>query len=309
MNRYNKDVFTSIKKSAENYQHECGLAFLKFRQNMAKATEEAGQYKDEASYLTVKKAGFITAARNAVKTAEAVFQSEVAAELPGLKEELMRHLATRPNASFLEALDVYRSYHIQPSRLEIEALLKQSGGSTLSLRALNSVLEEVKSDYRISFPDASAFEADLKFLNRFSQEQFRPFPDDYYTEACAVFNGDRMIRWNVQTESNLDIGYTWDKMALLLAGQTFKSHINQLDEMAGRWSENILPSIVHVEDYMNKAENPAEAVKELASDLKATAEAAKIEKTGTGTAEEYARKRSETEARAAEVRDKYTGKR
>lgn len=304
MNTYCLEAIENIKKAAKTYQHECTKALMKYRQSMEKADDESRLYKDPSAFLAGKKAGFVSTARNTCVMAANVFEGEVSAELPGLKEELAKHISTRPNASFLECLNVYRSFHINPSKLEIEALLKQAGGSTLSLRALNHVLKGVGSDYRISFPDTSVFEADLKFLERLGSEESHPCSVEFHPENAMVFGNNRRKLWI--DGKNVDVGHLWTNIDLLTSAQAFSNSVKSLDEIKERWSGSVLPSIVHLADY---EATPQEAVKQFVSDLKQTAEAAKIEKTGEGTAKELAVKLSSSGKDAAATMASYTGNR
>lgn len=306
MNKYNKTTFENIKKAAKDYQQEVTTALYKYRQ----AAEQAKQYKDETGHIAAAK----TNARNAIKIAENAFTSTVKAEVGSLKDELRRHLVTAPNDKYLAALNVYNTYGFAPGKAEIAALMEQAAGNSLSLRALDAVLQKTGSKWRVKVPGAEDFESDLEKLERLAEGHIMYSPTDYHTEAVAVFGGTpRPIRRDVDGQY-IETGFRWDSVSMLTASGGFTNRIKELDAMAARWTDSVLPTIYDAEVYKGYTDEKTGAeisgAQEFAEDYHATATAGEIVKNpdaGAEHAREQGKARAQAEARAREVVDMYTG--
>lgn len=112
MNKANKSSFDRIKGAAASYQGSVKEALFRFRNADAAAKEESKKFKDEDGIYQAKRAALISNAQNAIKTAEAAFTGNVAAEVKGLQKELDAHLTTRPTSAFLETARIFRDFNL-----------------------------------------------------------------------------------------------------------------------------------------------------------------------------------------------------
>lgn len=272
MNKYNAETFKKIKRAAENYQTDVTTAYSLYRQR----AENAKAYKDEEGQITAAK----EAARESINRAENVFTRAVKEELDDLRDELNRHLTTAPNSKYLEALNVYNAYGITPGKTEVAALMQQAGGNTLSLCALNAVLDKTHSAYRVSAPNAEDFERDLDILGQLAEGHIMWSPKGYHLEAVDVWSG---ITRQARNENGqyFNTGVAWDSVGILTHSTAFESSINKLDEMAERWTDSVLPTIYDSERYQtSKDPDTGETItgeQQFIEDYKKTASAGKIE--------------------------------
>lgn len=309
MNKYNKTSIEKLQRAAKTYQRDVTSALEKYRQTMTQARKDAEVYKDESSFLAGKKGGAVTTARNSIKIAENVFTAEVKAEIGNLKDELHRHLITAPNDNFLSALNVYATYGIKPGKAEISALIESAGGNSLSLRALDAVLQKTGAEYRVKVPGADAFERDIDNLERIAEGHIFWSDEDHHHELVEVFSGvNREIR--AEDGSYYDAGYRWDNTALIISSKGFEKSIADIAGMAGRWSDNILPTMYKSEAYPNKTDEKTGAqitgAEQFVEDYTATASAAEvIPAEDNGHAAKLGRVTGEQATRTREIMNAY----
>ena len=293
MNRNNREIFNRIRKAATNYQNDTRKALTTYRQSIENARSYAAKFKDEESIFNQKKAEATNTARMALASAENAFTGCVQAEIPGLKEELTRHLTARPSAAFLDTLRVYNDFGIVPSRSEIEAMIAANEGNALGLRALNAVLDRTGSDVRVSVPDASTYEADIAALEAMTKGGNTWTPNDLHTEAVAVYSG--------QQRPN---GYAWDGVSLITARAGFESKVKGLDGMSERWTSSVVPTVFVSEQYSGGASGAKEYVEDRAATAKA-AEVVQNQDAAADHARQMAHERAEADHRAAEIMASY----
>ena len=205
----------------------------------------------------------------------------ISAEIDGLRDEAFQHIASRPNAAFLDCLKVYNDFGIQPSKFEVEGLLKQNGGNTLGIRAINRLLEKTDSKFRVEAPDGATFEKDLAALERLSKGNFKYSPKEFHTEMTAIYR-DTPRLFSRDDGSTYDAGYQWDGVSLIAASVDFENKIAALDSMGERWSKAVLPSMAQVKEYKPQTDKDGKtitAAEQFIADRKSTAtDGASIEK-------------------------------
>lgn len=281
MNKFVKDAFDHIGREAGTYRNSVESALLDYRQAMAKATTEAGAYKDEGGYIGSRKADAKRTAQVAIQLAENAFTVSLNVEARSLRDDLHKHLMTRPSPAFLDALRIYRDFGIRPSHAEIEALMEQNGGSSLGYKAINKVLEQTGAEWRIDAPDSTDYEADITALEKLAHGNIMYAPDGLLHEAAEVFGGEKRLQMR-EDGTTYDAGYRWDSTSILMATAAFKEQTGAIDDMSDRWSSTVLPSLKHVSAYQDK-KDPATgetitAAQQIAEDFKATATAPAIER-------------------------------
>lgn len=300
MNQLNKSRFDRIKRAMESYKTDVKTALARYRVD----AEEAKQFKDETGYIAAAK----TNARNAINKAEHTLTSAVSGEVDGLHDELLQHMTTRPAAAFLDALRVYADFSITPEKIEVEALIKQNGGNALGVRAINRVLEQTDAAYRVEAPDSAQFEADIAALERLAQGGIRYAPEGYHTELTAIYKDTPRLVIR-DDGSTYDAGYRWDSVSLITATASFNSQLATVDEMAGRWTDNVLPSFGQVKDYkprQNESGETISAAQQFVEDYEATADATTVTTTpDISRAREMGHDRAQANAKAREIVNHY----
>lgn len=274
MNRGTKNSFLAIQAAAASFQQKTAEILLKYRDERSKAEVESSAYKDSDGMFAAANASLKVNARNAIANAEKAFTGVVTDELQSLRKEFAAHMLAAPSQMFISNLRLYRDFGIKPGRAEINALIEQSGGSTLALQCLDSTLEAVGADFRIDFPDAGTFEDDLASLEKMAFGGFAYTPNEMHGEAVALFGGQEIVfhRPDGSTYTN---GTKWDSVRLITARAVFESQIKALNEMGTRWTESVIPSVVTRELY-HENEN-ATAEEQFKADKAATVEAVNIE--------------------------------
>lgn len=302
MNRYISDTFSDIKKAEASYRQSVETALLEYRQTVAKVTDEATAFKDEAAYISGKKAVAAQKARNEIQLAENVFTVDAKIAANSLRDDLHQHLTTRPSAAFLDALRLYYDFDLCPTHAEIEALMSQNSGNTLGYRALNRTLEKTGAEYRIDAPDSTAYEADLAVLERLANGNLMFVPEGFLHEASEVYTGEKQLQMR-DDGSTYDAGRRWDTTGIMLATHSFNEQTGAIDAMADRWSNTVIPSLKHISSYQDTQDpetgETVTAAQQMVEDIKATANAPEIVKSEQ-PAVELARKMGTTKAAAHE---------
>lgn len=282
MNKGILQGFNRIKTAGASYENAVKEALFRFRQADEKAREESQVYKDAEGVYRARRAAAIANARNAVERAENAMKGAISIEVDALREELFNHFTTRPTAVFLDCLKVYSDFAIQPSKLEIEALVKMNGGNTLGLRAINKLLEKCDSKYRVEAPNSTDFENDLAALERMINGAAMYTPAEYHIDACACFGGTPRLMYR-DDGSSYDGGYRWDSVSLITARTRFEKRVESLDGMAERWSNAVLPSTSQIRLYEPQKDekgNERSPAEQFLADYAETASAAAVERAG-----------------------------
>ena len=298
MNLSTNKSFRAVQGAVSAYQTSITNALNKYKVGVDRATTESKQYKSENEYLMEKKTACAETARAEIGSARETLKSTVQGEIDNLKSELADHLAMRPNNAFLDTLRVYKDYGLEPSRMEIEGLVKLNGGAMLGYRALNKTLDDAHSRYRVDIPTVDDYEGDIDLLESISSAPLW-CDTDHFHELVDLFDG-------AQREGEIH-GITWDRTGLLLSRGDFDSKVKSLPDMEVRWNTTVTPSLRTVELYTND-ENGTPAEK-LTADIKAVPDAATIEHSeseGVEQARLMGMERAAADARSAEILNLYS---
>lgn len=299
MNKYTASNIQDIKRYAADYRTETQTALGRYRQRLQKAREKAKEYKDEGGFIDRERDAAAREARQAILGAQYAFQSSIKYSLQGLQDELGDHITkTEPDAKFYDRLRIYRDFNLQPDEAETQRLVDLSRGSYLACRALNSVLEQTRSEYRVKTPSAAEYEKDLKILDQLLAPSALPnVSQDLHRELADCFIGQPYCRIRNDKGDPIDNGDRFDSTSLIAVTFGFDSNLKTLDSMESRWTGSILPSLIRYQPEDGK--KPAEAVADYAADLvESMATAASLERhTDGGVA--VARQMAQQDAAAA----------
>lgn len=163
-------------------------------------------------------------AADKIKQLKGSFTTTLNGAVDSLQTALLESMTTAPNPSFLTKLDVYGHYNIQPTKIEIEALLKSNEGRMLGLRALNGVLAGLDSHFRVRSASLEDVETDLESLRRLAEH-----PDWFPLE------GDNL------SHLKTILGET-DSTKLLIQATAFEASANAIQGMKERWESALMPS-------------------------------------------------------------------
>ena len=275
MNRSAKNAFMNIQGAAITYQNSVVNALKKYEEERQKAKTEAAAFKDEDSRFYAMNQALKSNARNAISRAEQSFTETVKSELASLRSELSAHLLTAPSSQMISTLALYRDFGIVPSKAEISALVQMAAGNTLALRCINGLLDSTKAGYTVVFPSSEALESDLDAIEKLSFGHFNYSPAGLHVIACEVYGGQPVI-FTRSDGSTYENGTKIDPISLISSRAFFEHNLKMLEEMAARWTENVLPSIQQLKtDLYPDGDKGKE---EFAADKRATADSAQIEK-------------------------------
>lgn len=297
MNRKMKNTLFQLRGQLSNYQRETKDALDDFRIKSGAIRDESRQYKDEQGHYTEAIAPVKTVTRNRCKRAQSMFVEALKACADEMEQELSNHLLEVPSALFLSTLEVYKTFNLQPSLSEIKALQKMAGGSTLGLRAVNSVLESSGSKYRISFTDSAQLEKDIADLRKLTENCFY-FPMDYGTEAGEVFKGQPKAEYFTAVPAGSSA--YWDTIPMLNATQHTAAQAEIFETMENRWAGEVLPSVVQAVDTDLYEGDKVEVKAAYKADRAAVVNASTVANDGNGVGMEIARRIGERAQRAGE---------
>lgn len=298
MNRKMQKALFTLRGQLSNYEQETRDALDDFRIKAGAIRGESAQYKDEKGHYTEAIAPVKTVTRNRCKRAQSEFIEALKACADEMEQELSTHLLEVPSNLFLSALEVYRTFNLQPSLSEIKALQKMAGGSTLGLRSINAVLENTGSKYRVSFTDSAQLEKDISDLRKLTENCFY-FPMDYGAEAGEVFKGQAKADYFTAVPAGSSA--YWDTVPMLIATQHTAAQAEIFEAMENRWAGEVLPSVVQAVDEDLYSEETKEEVKAAyKADRAAVVNASTVDKDTSTEAVELAHRLGEQAKREGE---------
>lgn len=258
MNRKMQKALFTLRGQLSNYQQEVRDALNDFRIKSGAIRAESEQYKNEQGHYAEAIAPVRTVTRNRCKRAQSEFIEALKACADEMESELATHLLEVPSNLFLSALEIYRTFSLQPSLSEIKALQKMAGGSTLGLRSINAVLENSGSKYRIAFSDSAQLEKDIEDLRKLTENCFY-FPLDCGTEAGEVFQGQAKAEYFTVVPAGAS--QYWNLVQMITAAQRTAAQAEIFEAMEKRWAGEVLPSVVQAVDEDLYSEETKEEVK------------------------------------------------
>lgn len=288
--------FSAIQGAAAHYMESVTADLALYRDAVAKAKAEADKYREPiaSEFLTEKTANARTVTLNSIKAAQETYKNIVVENITHLQSDLADHLLSGINPAFTSTLTVYKTFGIKPTKSEAAALVKLSGGNSVALAAINSVLASSNADYRVDATTADDFQHDLDALEKISDAPIWCRMEDFH-ELSQVLGGlDNIGRARVLT-----------------AGREFETRVQSLSSMSDRWTTSVLPTLKNLADYKPKSSDTGETMTpedQLNADAAATADAAKIvNSTDTSNrGREIGKQKAATEKRAAETIAHYT---
>ena len=257
---------------------------------MDRAKAECARYKDEAGELKKAKESLAADARREIEEADQKLHDQVSGYSKALRAALSEHIYTAAAPGFVQTLRNYKDFGLKPSKFELDALIIQAGGSYQGLR----LLQAVTSKYKLNFPQAEDYEADLTRIERAARTPVLYMPDGYTTEGREILPNARRYR---PDGTSYDIGRP-DALLLAMRVGEVQSNRDALAPMADRWTSNIVPNLTEFEEIeteggetITPAHQHAEAVKTAAEGVGVTADGdvARAHKMGQQRAEAMSR--------------------
>lgn len=298
MNRKMQKALFTLRGQLSNYQQEVRDALNDFRIKSGAIRAESEQYKNEQGHYAEAIAPVRTVTRNRCKRAQSEFIEALKACADEMESELATHLLEVPSNLFLSALEIYRTFSLQPSLSEIKALQKMAGGSTLGLRSINAVLENSGSKYRIAFSDSAQLEKDIEDLRKLTENCFY-FPLDCGTEAGEVFQGQAKAEYFTVVPAGAS--QYWNLVQMITAAQHTAAQAEIFEAMEKRWAGEVLPSVVQAVDEDLYSEETKEEVKAAyKADRAAVVNASTVDKDTSAEAVELAHRLGEQAKREGE---------
>ena len=304
MNRFTKSTFADIQAEAKAFQNSTKQALAKYRQSCENARREAKQFKDEQGHIQQIQGRAAQEARTDINSALYVFQTKTRHSIASLRDELADHKTkTKPAEDFYNTLDIYRKFGLTPNEEETAALIAASRGSYLAVRALNSVLEQTKSDFRVSTTAATDFNNDLALLDSLLDPSLLCSPDGYEQELTDIYKGEK--NYSSVNDEWTDTFIPLDGLGIILKAQSFDQTVSKLDGMAERWSGSVLPSLTRYQ-----TDSDADKEEKLAADYADTAKKTATIERHSDDGVEYAKqlgKQQTEQGRAADEAIAYFG--
>ncbi len=295
MNRFTKIAFGKINTAIADYQKSVKDALEVYRNTEQEDKEAVKQFKDEAGMYAVRHSVNIANARNKIKWAEDAMTNVIKTQVEDLRKEYANSLTTRPGAAFLDALRIYNDFNIPPTKSEIEALFSLNGGCPLGFRALSAVMKKTHCGYSLDYSESADFEKDLEFLDGLSKGNIAFSPEGLHVELVDILKNQPRLQMAADG-SFYDSGYKWDSISILISTESLKNAADNINSMAKRWNNTVIPSIRALKTYEDKTDDETgetrTAKEQFIADFKETANAAKI-KENHEPAAPYMRKESE----------------
>jgi hypothetical protein len=188
-----RPIFKRLLEAMETYAQNVTATVAKFREDYEAAAKYASAYKDEKRILADKRTKLASKAREEI-THQGAELGEVAARCArDLNECVQDHLRHPIPAATEKLLAMYSGYNLKLSYSEVEALLTVNGGHILGLRAINAMLKETGSKYKVNFIPLETYEKDVSDLARFAMlAEYEPaIPVEYLPEAVLIFGGQK----------------------------------------------------------------------------------------------------------------------
>ena len=302
MNRITEKSFENLKKSIDIYKSAVRKALAIY----AADRERAAEYKADVEQEKIDKAK--GKARSSIETARRTLNESAAAELATLSEEVVSHCMAQPSEAFRRSIELFSDFRVCPAAFEIRALIRESAGSPLAFRAINSLLEKTGSEWRVDFDGPEIFEADLRQLEHFTSEGILWEPTEEHSAVCEIMKGVARPVATSDGAATVYSGATWDSISLLAASGSFQSLEKSLDEISARW-QSVTPSLKSVKMYEPTSDadgNDVPVASQFAADVHAAADAAEITAAETNPeAIRAARSAAASNKKAAEVFAKY----
>lgn len=301
MSKQTTNTFAKLHDALERYEREIEATLKVYQQSLAAAKQEAALYRDADGQLAKKKEELIAPARAHIAAADRVL-SKVAGEVAGaLREALAQRVAERPDAGFVSLLQAYSSLGVKLTPGELKALVPSAGGNYAALRMLAAVAEQ--SDYRLSVPDFSAYEADVRDIERLTRVPLMVAPEGLWAEAADVLPDKPVFASNgalLYSTGRPSAGY------VAAQSNAFKALRNRIDGAADRWSVDFVPTLSELQSFKDANGETVTPEAQRAEAVQKAADAVELdERIPERVAAEEAAEEAQAGRRAAEIRAQF----
>lgn len=235
-----KHIFDNIEQEFDRYGSTCNDIFARYRGQVDRAKAQCSKYKDESGELRKAKESLAAAARLEVEKADQKLHDQVSGYCEALRAALSEHVCTPAAPGFVQTLRNYKDFNVQPSRFELDALIRQAVGNYQGLR----LLQAVTGKYKLTFPQVEDYEADLARIERAAHTPILYTPSGYQEEAHEILPDARRYLSNGKSYG---IGRP-NAVHLAVRVAEIESDRKALAPMADRWTGNIVPSITEYEE-------------------------------------------------------------
>ena len=307
MNKTAQRYVNAIADAETAYLNSTGTALLEYRQRKAQIINASKAYKDESSHVDKYLPEAKSIARDALARAEHALKNAIKTNLEGLKRELQTSINQPIPQGFAERIGLYRTAALAPNRTEAEVLLTMAGKNPLAIRAVSKLCDDTKAPVRVDSRSIDQYEADLDALAALAEQPLLHCPNETFSELSEVMKGEPMPTRTANGYVN--IGNTWNSMALLIACQTIPSKIRSIEKNADAWSADVTYQLrerehaAEVAKAKEEAENAGEEYKPEQEPTSTTGIEAR--NTAADLLAEQGRQHSENAAKAAQALQHY----
>lgn len=214
---------------------------------MEAAKVQCARYKDEEAELRREKSALISAARQEIERADQALHDHVTQYCAALRMALSEHICTAAPPVLVQTLRNYRDFTVEPSRIELDALILQAGGNYQALRLLQSVTTK----YQLTFPHVEDYEKDLIRIERSVRTPILYEPSGFMRDGQEILPDARRY---LPDGRSYGIGRP-DAVLLAMRVGEIQSNRDALAPMADRWTCNIVPDVSDFEPIETETGN------------------------------------------------------
>lgn len=280
MNRKMQQTIFTLRGQLANYKHDVSAAVSDYNEKRAGVAEESKKYKDEDSYFTTAMHPIRSITQSRVQRYQKDFIEAVNAAANEMEAELSAHILILPGSTFNEALAFYRNFRLTPTRLEVKALAKMAGGSSLALRAINAMLKENGSRLKVDFSSPEILSKDIEGLRKLTENCLYIPLDPKTPNGLKLFSGEPKADYNTSVPAGKSDRFT--DIDLLLSAQHLDALDKEWETMEQRWSSEIIPTVTQVTDselYQDTEDETGETIdvkRQFLEDYRDTSKAAEV---------------------------------
>ena len=246
MNRKMKQTIFTLRGQLANYKHDVSAAVTDYNEKRAGVAEEAKKYKDEDTYFTTAMHPVRSITQSRVQTYQKTFIEALNTAADEMEAELSSSVLLLPGSTFNEALAFYRNFKLDPSKLEVQALAKMAGGSSLALRAINAMLKENGSRLKVEFSSPETLCNDIESLRKLTSNCLYIPLDPNIPNGLKLFIGEPKADYNTPVPAGKSDRFT--QVDLLISAQRLNAFDSELERMEARWSAEIVPTVTQAID-------------------------------------------------------------
>lgn len=301
MNTTAKKAFEIIANSASILHSEVASSLETYRTERDEARENSSQFKDESAIFERQRSFLVEECRGRIEKAERVFANAISEQVRNLRSELMEHLNVPLSSDFCNQLSLIHEYGLKPTRSELMHLIKLNNGNSFGLSALQSVLTENDSQFRLKYSSTEDFEQDLQTIEGLADFP-RYIPVELHAEGAEVFTG---IQRDFRREDGTTYqdGRIWDGIGLAIMRNDFEQRIKAIEGMSDRWANNA--SYPSIEAVFKAEQDQAEHNEQTVVNEPETPVEVEIDDAGVETGKAMGRAKAEGQAKYYRTMDEY----